>query len=262
MACQAKQLPTKTPVLILNKLLPIFVLPLGLALILLAYALASKKRWPIVVAITMLYVASVPVTGSWLVHWLETRYAMLAPSDLNESDAVVVLSGFVGPPVAAGYVPNLLDASERLEAGITIWQQNKAKLLVFTGGQLPWIKQSEVEGEQAKRIAVARGIPEDRIVVTQKVGNTADESQAIAQLVRERKWNGIILVTTGWHMPRAARLFRKAGVNFVPFPVDYRVDPNVPLTLLDFLPCASALSETECVFHELYGLAFYAVTGR
>ena len=99
----------------------------------------------------MLYVAAMPVTGSRLVHWLETRYAMLAPSDLNESDAVVVLSGFVGPPVAAGYVPNLSDASERLEAGITIWQQKKAKLLVFTGGQLPWIKQSEVEGEQAKR---------------------------------------------------------------------------------------------------------------
>ena len=205
--------------LILNKLLPIFVLPLGLALILLVYALVSKKSWPIVVAITMLYVAAIPATGSRLVHWLESRYAMLAPSDLTESDAIVALSGFGGPPVAPGYVPNLSDASERLEAGITLWQQKKAKLLVFTGGRLPWSKQSEVEGELAKRIAVARGIPEDRIIVTREVGNTADESQAIAELARERKWNRIILVTTAWHMPRAARLFRKAGVNFVPFPV-------------------------------------------
>ena len=97
--------------LILNKLLPVFVLPLGGALILLVYALASKKRWPIAFVITMLYVAAMPVTGSRLVHWLETRYATLAPADLKESDAVVALSGFAGPPVAAGYVPNLSDAA-------------------------------------------------------------------------------------------------------------------------------------------------------
>ena len=91
--------------LILNKLVPIFVLPLGLALILLVYALASKKRWPIVVAITMLYVAAMPVTGSRLVHWLETRYAMLAPSDLNESDAVAPHVASQIPPDGRDFNP-------------------------------------------------------------------------------------------------------------------------------------------------------------
>jgi uncharacterized SAM-binding protein YcdF (DUF218 family) len=62
-------------------------------------------------------------------------------------------------------------------------------------------------------------------------------------------------------MPRAARIFRKAGVNFVPFPVDYQVDPRSPLTLLDFLPRAEALARTEAALRELLGIAFYALRG-
>ena len=57
-----------------------------------------------------------------------------------------------------------------------------------------------------------------------------------------------------------ARLFHKAGVNFVPFPVDYQVDPNAPLTLLDFLPSASALSQTCDDDFEAFALARYWVT--
>ncbi len=40
--------------LILNKLLPVFVLPLGWVVLLLAYALIRRKRWPIVASLVLL----------------------------------------------------------------------------------------------------------------------------------------------------------------------------------------------------------------
>jgi uncharacterized SAM-binding protein YcdF (DUF218 family) len=248
--------------LIINKLLPIFVLPLGWVVLLLLYALFQRKRGPVLVALALLYVSCMPCVGGWLTLQLESRHKPVALAEIEEADAIVALSGFFGPASAPGYLPNIGEAGERLEAGIELWQRKKALWLVFTGGRLPWYRQSELEGEQSKRVAVERGLPEAQVLVTREVGNTVDESHAVADLMRERAWKKVILVTSALHMPRAARLFRKASVEFVPFPVDYRVDPVAPRTLLDFLPSADGLRETQGALRELYGLAFYAVTGR
>jgi uncharacterized SAM-binding protein YcdF (DUF218 family) len=90
------------------------------------------------------------------------------------------------------------------------------------------------------------------------VGNTADEARAVADLMRDKKWKRIILITTGWHMPRAAWLFRRAGIECTVFPVDFRRKPD-PITLINFLPKGEALEDTETALREAYGNVFYRV---
>ena len=248
--------------LYLNKLLPIFVLPLGWVVLLLLIAIVRKKRWPLFAALAVLYLCSMPVVGNRLTYWLESRYPTLAMDQVENVDAIVPLGGIFGPPVAEGYLPNVGEAGERLEAGIALWQKKKAAWLVFTGGRLPWSSQVEVEGAVSKRAAIARGIPAEQILVTREVGNTIDEAHAVLDLMHERGWRKIILVTSAWHMPRAARLFRKVGIDFVPFPVDFQINPKGSLTLLDFLPRAEGLQKTETAIREWYGIMFYALTGR
>jgi uncharacterized SAM-binding protein YcdF (DUF218 family) len=245
--------------LFLAKLLPIFVLPLGVVVALLLVGLIRRKRWPVLAALLLLYVSSMPVVSRTLTARLERKYPAIAVDQVAHADAIVPLGGIFGPPVSDGYVANLGEASERLEAGIELWQHQKADWLVFTGGRVPWARPSEVEGEASKRAASARGVPADRILVTSEVGNTADEARTVRDLMRARGWSSIILVTSAWHMPRAARLFQKAGVRFVPFPVDYQVDSNERLTLLDFLPRAEALQKTEYALREWYGVLYYAL---
>lgn len=248
--------------LFLNKLLPIFVLPLGWVVVLLLVALIRRKRWPALVALALLYLCSMPLVGNSLTRWLESRYPALALDQVEKTDAIVPLGGIFGPPAPAGFLPNLGEANERLEAGIQLWQRKKAEWLVFTGGRVPWSRQTEVEGAFSRREAVSRGIPAERIIVTREVGNTVDEALAVADLMRARTWGKIVLVTSAWHMPRAVRLFRTAGVNFVPFPVDFQINPDSSLTLLDFLPAATGLQRTETALREWYGILFYAVTRR
>jgi hypothetical protein len=60
-------------------------------------------------------------------------------------------------------------------------------------------------------------------------------------------------------MPRAARQFQRTGVDCIFFPVDFRRDRSRPLMLLDFLPTAEALAETETALRECYGNLFYRV---
>lgn len=243
--------------LFLNKLLPVLVLPLGLVVLLLLFALWRKKRWPVVAAILLLYLGSIPFVGNRLIGWLESQYPAVPVAQVEPADAVVVLGGIFGPPVAPGMLPNLSEPVERLEAGIVLTQAGKAPWLVFTGGRIPWEGRDRVEGEDSRAQAIQRGVPAGKIIVTREVGNTADEARAIADLMKERHWRRIILVTTGWHMPRAARLFHRAGVACVIFPVDFRRDRTRPLTLLDFLPTADALTQTETTLREGYGNLFY-----
>lgn len=243
--------------LFFNKFLPLFFLPIGWVLLLVLFGLWKKRRWPLVAALVVLLVASMPYVGGRLLGRVETKHPVLAISQVEPVDAVVVLGGILGPKAAADFVPNLTETGERFEAGVTLMQARKAPWLVFSGAKMGWRDTTATEGDELKRLAVARGIPGDQIVVTDYVANTADEAKAIAALMRDRGWKRVVLVTTGWHMPRSALQFRKAGVDCILFPVDLRFDPARRPNLIDFVPRGEAWMNTETALRETYGYWFY-----
>jgi uncharacterized SAM-binding protein YcdF (DUF218 family) len=248
--------------LVLHKLLPVFLLPMGWILILLVLALIWRKRWPVVAALAILYVCSLPLTANGLFHLIERGNPPRALGTVPKADAIVTLGGIFGPPTGDDTVPNFADSGVRLEGAIALWNRQKSDWVVFTGGRIPWLGRTEVEGEISRRVAMARGVPADRVIVTHEIENTRDEAVAVAELMKERGWKRIILVTSAWHMPRAAHLFRKAGIEFVAFPVDFRHDDERRFSILDLVPAAGSFSGTELVLREWYGLAFYTITGR
>lgn len=245
--------------LFFNKLLPVFVLPTGIVALLVVFALWRKKRWPLVVALAVLYVGSVPYVGTRLIGWVETRVPALTVAEAGPADAIVVLGGILGPKARPESVANLMDTGERFEAGVQLRQADRAPKLVFTGAKMGWKDTTATEGDELKRLAVARGIPADSILVTGYVGNTADEAREVAQMMQAQGWKRIILVTTGWHMPRSAYQFKKAGVDCILFPVDFRHDPGRRTTSIDFVPRGEAWWQTETALREVYGYWFYRI---
>jgi len=249
-------------VLFLNKLLPIFVLPLGWVVLLLIFAMARKKWWPVALAMLLLVGASLPVTGSRLIGWLEAKYSALPIDEAGPVDAIVVLGGILGPKAGPGYVTNWAESSERYDGGVALLRAGRARTLVFTGARLPWQKRTTLEGVDLRTIAIAQGVPGEKILVTREVSNTRDEARAVAELAKTHGWKKVIVVTTAWHMPRAVLVFRHAGLEIIPFPVDFRSDGVRAVTFVDFLPKADSLQMTETALRECYGYIFYTVTGR
>ncbi len=245
--------------LFFNKLLPLFVLPIGWVTLLLVFGVWRKKRWAVFAAVAVLYVASLPCVGGKLLGWVESRYAALPVSQAGPADAIVVLGGILGPRVDAGFVANFLETGERYEAGVSLIQANRADCLVFTGAGMSWKDTPATEGDELKKLAIARGVAADKILVTGRVGNTADEAAEVAKLAKARGWSRVILVTSGWHMPRSALQFKKAGVECIPFPVDRRFDPRRGLTVIDFVPRGEAWMQTETALRETYGYWFYRI---
>jgi uncharacterized SAM-binding protein YcdF (DUF218 family) len=243
--------------LFLHKLLPIIALPLGFCITLILLALLFKKRWIAVVAVAVLLISSLPIVGDSLLKSLEDRFPKLEVEECPSADAIVVLSGILHKSRSRSGGLEWGEGVDRFEQGILLMKAGKAPLLIFTGGRLPWANQQVTEGQELRGAALARGVPAESILVTEEVGNTADEAKAVRKIAEERKLQRIILVTTAWHMPRAEYLFRTRGVPVLPFPVDYNTRYNEPITLLDFLPQAGALGNTEVTLRESYGRFYY-----
>ena len=246
----------------LRTFLPMLVLPTGIVFALLIVGIARRSRAWLVAALAILYISSIELVGGRLVTWLESYYPPRVVDQVEISDAIVVLGGMFGPPSGPGQVVNLNDAGERIEAGIALQRARRAPILVFTGASGPSGGESYSEGAVCREIALRAGVASGAVIVTRAVSNTADEAEALAELMRAKGWRRVILVTSGWHMPRAAWVFERAGVAIMPFPVDFRFTAAKGFSFFDFIPNGASLSNTESVLRELYGNAYYRLFHR
>jgi len=247
----------------LHKLLPVFLLPTGLTLLLVALGLMLSRKKFIASGLILLCVCSTDVFSDRLMSWVESPYQRIGASEAEQADAVVVLSG--GRVIAPGplAVSEWTDA-DRFFGGIELYKAGRAPWLVFTGGWVPWEGRARPEGEVLKTYAEQLSVPAERILVSGVSQNTAEEAltvkEALAPLGARRI--KILLVTSAFHMNRAKTLFERAGFEVVPFAVDFQVSQAKELSVIDFLPNAEALKKTETAWRELYGRAYYALLKR
>src|SRR5262249_43177615 len=106
------------------------------------------------------------------------------------------------------------------------------------------------------------GVPPDLIIVEGNSRNTHENAINTAAIWRERHFHSGLLVTSATHMPRALASFRKADLDVVPWPADFR-GHSYPLvaTVFDLLPDAGALEKTTSAIKEWVGLAVYRLRG-
>jgi uncharacterized SAM-binding protein YcdF (DUF218 family) len=189
-------------------------------------------------------------------------------ADAPVVEAIVVLGGMTAvapvsaePTVRSPTEQRLTfewgDGVDRFTAGVDLLRAGRAPRLIFTRGQVPWMRALPPEGEFLRDQAIALGIPEPQIALTRVAANTAEEAEGVRSLVDSLGGGSrILLVTSAYHMPRAARLFERQGFTVTRFPVDFRQDLRAR-TPMDFLPDAEALEDTDRVLREFIGRGFY-----
>lgn len=263
----------------LNKILPLFLLPVGLVLGLLALGLFISRRWIIGLGFTFLLLLSTPLISNSLMRFTEGYQERTLVSIAPKVDAIVVLSG--GRTIAPGEANvSEWDGANRFYGGVELFKADKAPLLVFTGGWSPLKPQAIPEGELLISYAHALGVPLQNMVSTGKVINTQAEAIAVAELLQKSKPKtamgistasagdptlispvkpSILLVTSAYHMQRAKHLFERQNLVVIPFPVGFQVSQGKMLSAIDFLPSAEALSVSERALRELYGRMYYSL---
>ena len=239
----------------LHKLLPLIVSPLGLIILLLITGICLRRWWIITLSCFVLLLSSLPITEHLIWKDLERQHPPKALNELESFDAVVVLSGMLSTFEYSGALHVEWRDPDRFFAGIDILKSGKAPTLIFTRGKTPW-SNLPAEGELLKAKAVELGINESQIFLSNIAANTAEEAEAVAQLISANRIKRIVLITSSFHMPRAKLLFDKQGIDSVPFATDFKATGKI-ISWLSFLPSANGFSRTSDGIREYIGRLYY-----
>ena len=243
--------------LILHKLLPLLVSPLGVILGLWLLAWVWKRALFAWLGVAVLLLCALPATATWVWKTLESDYPYRPVASVPDADAVVVLSGMLGGFEHQGEaVPEWGASVDRLFAGVALYKAGKAPLVIFTRGHWPWLSLPP-EGELLARQAIALGVPDSKILLTDLVTNTEDEAREVKNLMTFWGLKRVILVTSSFHMPRARMLFTRAGVETVPYAVDFQ--GQGALDWLSWVPSADGFAGTSSGVREWIGRLYYRV---
>ena len=103
------------------------------------------------------------------------------------------------------------------------------------------------------------GIPDSVVIAEDRSNNTADNARYAKQLLDSLHLDtSCLLITSAVHMPRAALIFKKAGIPVVPFPCNY-TDGRGSTSFWDFLPKPSVLPAWGPYLKETAGYLWYRV---
>lgn len=259
---------------LLSKLLPLLLYPLGLGLSLgLAGWLGRRRRWgPWLGAggLGVIWLFAMPFTSRQLIWGLEERAAALVPEPIPQADAVVVLGGGLRPPLTPRAGVEVAEGGDRLLTGLRLLRQQRAPLLVTSGGRVSFTggDPAPPEAVWARDLAEELGVPPERILLNPRSRNTAEEARDIGALGRGLGWRRILLVTSAYHLPRSLESFeRRSGLDVVPVACDFQLPgrsrfgrPTAASLMMDLLPSAEALQLSTVAIKEHLGSITYAVS--
>lgn len=242
----------------LHKILPIFLSPIFIVFLLVIVGALTKNKKISLLAATLLYLLSTPFVANEAFRYVE-GFAVKRPiSEVSDAEAIMVLGGMLtSAPTIDGSTPEWSDP-DRFFAGIELFKAGKAPEIVFVRSFSPLDGGQEVEGEYQRQMAISMGIPEASIKLTQRAVNTEEEAQGLRKLPMP-EGSKIILVTSAFHMNRAEQIFEKAGFEVEAYPVDFKVDQNKHLGLMEFLPDSQSLYHSSVAIRELIGRTYYTI---
>ncbi len=245
----------------LRQIVPLFLMPVSVVLVLLVVALRTRRRWLIIVALMLLWAASTPVVSGVLMRAVEDWRVRQVTSDAPNADAIVVLS-FSIRDVPGDAISFEFDDFDRFLGGFDLYKAGKAPRLIFPGGWVASRPNLPLMGDVLIARARDFGVPASALSTTRKATNTEQEAEGVAQLLGVGKSPAaprILLVTSAYHMSRAEILFRRAGLEVIPFPVDFQT--KLGITPRSFIPRGGTLQQTDTALHEIYGRVYYWIVG-
>ena len=239
----------------LHKILPVFINPLFIVVILILISIFYNAIYFRAAAFILLCVFSNPILAFYSVRYLEKDYPPLLVQDSESHETVVILSGMIKRiEYPDGTIrPEFSGSIDRFEAGLALIKAGKARKIIFTRGQLPW-SIGLPEGEYLRTLAIERGVDPNLIMLSEVAANTNQESIEVSKMVPLNE--KVILVTSAYHMSRAQKLFSNQGITTFPFPVDYQTGPS-PVGPNKYLPSVDALVNTSLFIRELAGRLYY-----
>lgn len=227
-----------------------------LSLLLLGFAgLATLEKRPrlgkglILASLALLYGLSTPIVGDSALKLIEPART---PVPAAGAGAIVVLGAgtyFSAPEYGSDTVAG--QALERLRYAAELHRKTGTPILVSGG---------HPGGDYAPEAVSMKSVLEYDFHVPvawteSKSRDTLENARYSFKILDQAGIHTVYLVTSAWHMRRAAMAFRSAGFTVIPAPTAFVTRDR--LTILDFLPSTLGLLKSRVFFHEVLGILWY-----
>jgi len=239
-----------------------FLIGLGLfGAILLATRWASLGRKLLVASVVLLAICGFSPLGRLLLYPLESRFP---PWDAARGapDGIIVLGGSIDADLSAVHgVAVTIGGADRLIAAAALANRYPNTRIIYSGGSSKLISGEAREADYAIALFESLGVSRERLTMESRARNTQENAEFSKALAAPKSGERWLLVTSAYHMPRSAGLFRKAGFGVETYPVDWRVGERA--NLLTFSTIApDGLERTDVAMREWMGLVAYWATGK
>ena len=217
--------------------------------------------------VVMFFVFGTGPFPDMMLHSLENDYPPFGP-EVAEAQFVagwkpayvVVLGGdhTANPnlPVTSRLGPK---TTARLNEGLRMHRLYPNTKLIVTGGKTNKNQLIAIADDMAE-VAESWGVSRESMIVENQSRDTKDHVAFLKETLGEEPF---LLVTSASHMPRAAGLFRKAGLRPVAAPVMFEASgAGFRLGPKSLLPKASKFGRSEGAFYEYMGLAWAKMRGQ
>jgi uncharacterized SAM-binding protein YcdF (DUF218 family) len=253
---------------VLSKTLGVMLLPtnflIGLGLIgaiLLATRFARAGRRLVVTALVLLAISAFSPLGKFLLYPLEQRFPPWDPGQ-GAPDGIIVLGGSIDADLSIAHDATIVrSAPDRIIAAAALAQRYPNARIIFSGGSSNLISNDAREADFAAVVFESLGISASRLIMERGSRNTQENAEFSRALAAPKPGERWLLVTSAFHMPRSVGVFRKAGFDVEPYPVDWRVGGRDDLFAFSN-QAADGLGRADLAVREWVGLAAYRVTHK
>ncbi len=233
--------------------LGLLVVAIALCLLLHWYRIAKLFA---VAAVLLLLLAG--LTAVPLARALEDRYPR--PPWPAHVDGILVLgSGFDTALLRARGAPQANGGAYRLEAGFAAARHYPQARLVFSGGSGALGGAPFSEAETARTIFAQMGQNPKQLTLESRSRNTHENFLFSKALVKPKRGEVWLLVTSAMHMPRAMAVARKLDWPMLPWPSDYITAPRGRGDLFEM---NGNLGLMDYAVHEWIGSLAYRISGK
>jgi uncharacterized SAM-binding protein YcdF (DUF218 family) len=241
---------------ILSKIFTSLIFPLSWVMIILLWrALArseKRKKDLLITAITIFLIFS----NIWIISAFAKIWD-IAPVQLSgkKYSCGILLGGFTSyDDKDNGYFNT---ASDRFIQAVKLYQQGIIEHILISGGNGNLVASKFRESEWAKGQLLALGIPTTAILVENNSRSTLENAEFSKKVLDSASLQPpYVLVTSAFHMRRAAWIFIKEGMDIVPFPSNYLVNGN-DFSLVDIIPQIHAMDLWSYYIKEIIGYYVY-----
>lgn len=212
------------------------------------------KRVFLILGVVIFLIFSSPALYNAFARWWQPKPVHLTKEKKYSFGIVAGGFGSVGAD-GEGYFNS---ASDRFLQTVKLYKTGVIEKILISGGNSRDNNKGFREAEWARKEMLDFGVPDSVIFVEDKSSNTADNARNSKRLLDSLGASQpYVLITSAFHMPRARRLYKKAGMKIVPFPCNY-TEGRGPVKAAEFLPSFQTLTGWPKYLKEVAGVVYHS----